>query len=85
MLNQVVLVGRLVDMPRYCADNELYQIKICTDDDVTLPVFVWGGMAQTIEEKYPMGTIMGIKGKLVCNIWIEILAERISFMTAKED
>ena len=56
------------------------------DTKEEIAVYIWASLAETITEKYSIGTLLGIKGSLkVYNGELIVIAERISFMTTQED
>ena len=94
MINEVILVGRIVELPPLtCNSNELYcQMKIAVrksamepDREIILPISIWKGLATIANEKYQLGTTVGIRGRLdVVDDFVEIIAERVSFISAEE-
>lgn len=89
MLNQVALIGTLSGRPIYSTDNPdktPYQIFVKMDTKEEIAVYIWASLAETITEKYSIGTLLGIKGSLkVYNGELIVIAERMSFMTTQED
>lgn len=89
MLNQVALIGTLSGKPIYSTDNPdktPYKIFVKIDTGEEIAVYIWASLADTITEKYSVGTLLGVKGSLkVYNGQLIVVAERISFMTAQEN
>lgn len=88
MLNQVTLIGTLSGKPIYSTDNPdktSYKIFVKMDTEEEIAVYIWASLADTITEKYPIGTLLGVKGSLkIYNGQLMVIAEKISFMTAQE-
>ncbi len=94
MLNEVILVGRIVELPPLtCSTHDLYcQMKIAVrksamepEKEIILPICIWKGLASVANEKYQLGTMVGIRGRLdVTDDFIEIIAERVSFISTDE-
>ena len=90
MLNQVALIGKTTSKPMYTENAPTatpYKIFVAVEKEACdIAVYVWSGLADAINEKYPIGSIVGIKGSLtVFNGQLIVVAERISFITQKED
>ena len=99
MLNQVVIVGRLVSDPQINeTENE---IKVAT---ITLAVprsyknvdgeyetdfitcTLWNGIAGTTAEYCKKGDLIGIKGRLQSNDnKLEVVAEKVTFLSSKKE
>ena len=89
MLNQVALIGTLSEKPTYSTngpDKTPYKIFVKLDTGEEIAVYIWSSLADTITEKYAIGTLLGVKaGLTVYGGKLIVVAERISFMTAQED
>ena len=97
MLNQTVLVGRLVQDPEI---KELENDKkVC---DITLavtrsyknadgiyetdfiPVTLWQGIAENVKEYCKKGDLVGVRGKLqVREDKVEVVGEKVTFLSSK--
>ena len=97
MLNQIVLVGRLNSLPANFTKDPLryseIQIEVersyrdnqgqCLSD--VFKVILWRGISDITSEKYPIGSIIGVKGRLEAeNGENVIMAERVSFVSSGE-
>lgn len=91
MLNQLVIVGRLVESKK---DGESLVIKISVpkpyknEDDIyendIVPITLKGLIANNTEEWVKEGDIIGIKGRIETNnIGIEIVGEKVTFLSNK--
>lgn len=94
MLNQVTLVGRLVDQPQkeekgasitiavprsYKNENGEYET-----DFITARIFA--GVVENVCEYCKKGDLLGIKGRLQSNEnGFELIADKISFLTSNKD
>ena len=97
MLNQVIIVGRLVKKP-IVEENE-NGIKVAT---ITLAVqrsyknaegvyetdfikcTLWNGIAETTVEYCDKGDLVGVKGRLQClsGNELQLIAEKVSFLSS---
>ena len=97
MLNQVVIVGRLVEKP-IVEENE-NEKKVC---NITLAVprsyknaegvyetdFIkctsWNGIAENTAEYCGKGDLVGVKGRLQClsGNELQLIAEKVSFLSS---
>lgn len=99
MLNQFVLVGRLVEQPTL--ENEVCYIKLAVsrsfknengkyETDI-IPIKLIGQVAKSTTEYCNKGDLIGTKGKMqmdvndehVLNSHIELIAEKITFLSNK--
>jgi single-strand DNA-binding protein len=92
MLNQIVLVGRLVNIesdektiitlavPRSFKNSEgEYETDY-------IPVTLWGTIAKNTEEYCKKGDLVGVKGRVVGeNGTIELVAEKVTFLSSKKE
>ena len=97
MLNQVVIVGRLVEKP-IVEENENGK-KVC---NITLAVprsfknaegiyetdfikcTLWNGIAENTAEYCNKGDVIGVKGRLEClsGNELQLIAEKVSFLSS---
>ena len=97
MLNQVVIVGRLVEKP-IVEENENGK-KVC---NITLAVprsyknaegiydtdfikcVLWNGIAENTAEYCNKGDVIGVKGRLQClsGNELQLIAEKVSFLSS---
>lgn len=101
MLNQVVLVGKLVENPKLVNlgnGNTGCNIKLSITrnfkNDATgeyeldlIPCLLPGKIAYKAQEYTTLGATVGIKGRLRCNedLKIEIIVEKITFISTKRE
>ena len=93
MLNQVIMIGKVASFPQR---NEKDYVLASFTMEVERPYFtadgqpqsdlfpvtLWRGIADVISEKYHLGETVAVKGRLEMNNGsIEIIAERVSFIT----
>ena len=94
MLNSVTLNGKLTGRPvesdSHPAANITHKVALDvenTDEQnrAVIDVCIWEPLAQTINEKYSEGTVVGIKGYLQdLHNQLYVVATRVSFMTPME-
>ena len=98
MLNQVVIVGRLVEKP-IVEENE-NEKKVCNiilavqrsyknAEGVYETDFIkctlWNWIAETATEYCKKGDLVGIKGRLQCtDSKLEVIAEKVSFLSSSK-
>lgn len=99
MLNQVVIVGRLVDNP---TTKELEDGKKISEIVVAvprswkneegiyesdfIPCTLWDGIAQNTTDYCHKGDIIGVKGRIESNNnGIRIVAEKVTFLSSKKE
>ena len=90
MLNQIVLVGTLAEKPVF-VDNEAlghtcYMAKLTAETEESgkqdIDFYLWQQITEVINEKYDIGTWIGIKGYLKqCDGKLYVITSRISFVT----
>lgn len=99
MLNQVVLVGRLVAKPELVRDKN--GKKVCNitlavsryfknSDGVYecdfINVILWNGIAENTTEYCEKGDLVGVKGRLqMYNDKLELIAEKITFLSSSNN
>ena len=94
MLNSVTLIGKLAGRPVETDNNPAANVthKVALDVENTdeqnhavIDICIWEPLAQTINEKYSEGTVVGIKGYLQdLHNQLYVVATRVSFMTPVE-
>ena len=97
MLNQIVLVGRLVDDPiieeiedkKYCritiAVPRSYKNENGEYETDFIPLTLWNTIAQNTTEYCKKGDLVGIKGRIQAKENdIEIVAEKLTFLSNKK-
>ena len=98
MLNQIVLVGRLVEAPKVEKEDgkEKSVITLAVQrsyknkDDVYETDFIncvlWNGIASNTAEYCNKGDLIGVKGRVQGNDGkMEILAEKVTFLSSKKN
>ena len=94
MLNQIIIVGKLVDIPEIKEDNIYITISVQrsyknTDGEYKndiIPIKVWKGIEQQVLDNITKNDVVGIKGRIENNNnQIEIVAEKITFLSHKGD
>ena len=97
MFNQIALFGVLKSLPAdFTRDGLKYshidvEVERSYRDSNSQPIFdtftiyLWRGISDVITEKYPLGTTVGIKGRLEKEDGqCIIMAERVSIIHAEE-
>lgn len=98
MLNQAVVVGRLISDPQI---EEKEGIKVCCvsiacprafkneegENDIdNIPVVLKAGVAENTAEYCHQGDLLGVKGRLECNDdKLQLIAEKVTFLSTKND
>lgn len=100
MLNQIVLVGRLVQDPEIKElenGNKVTNITLAVkrsyknSDGIYetdfIPCIVWNKMAENATEYCRKGDIIGVKGRLqrLEGNELQVIAERITFLSSKKE
>ncbi len=98
MLNQTVLVGRLVETPTIEKNKEIRgtNIKLAiprsyknTEGDYDtdfITCLVWGGIADNVTEYCKKGDLIGVKGRLEQqDNNAVVVAEKITFLSSKKE
>ncbi len=99
MLNQTVLVGRIVSGPQInktknerkiatitLAVSRNYKNEKGTYDTDFIPCILWNSLAENTYEYCQKGDVVGIKGRLQnTNGNVEVIAERLTFLSSKKD
>ena len=92
MINQVVLVGRLVkDVEK---DGNLAKIVLAVPRSFKnadgiyetdfIPCTLLGPVADNVSEYCKRGDIVGIKGRIQSNNGIELIAEKVTFLSSSQ-
>ena len=99
MLNQTVLVGRIVSDPEINETKNERKIATITlsvsrnyknekgkyDTDF-IPCVLWNSVAENAYEYCKKGDIVGVKGRLQnTNGNVEVIAEKLTFLSSKKD
>ena len=99
MLNQVVIVGRLVEKPILEANQNGKKVCIITlavprsfknDEGIYDTDFIkctlWNGIAENTVEYCDKGDLVGVKGKLecLCGSELQVVAEKVTFLSSKK-
>ena len=99
MLNQTVLVGRIVSDPQINETKNERKIATITlavsrnyknekgkyDIDF-IPCVLWNSVAENAYEYCQKGDVVGVKGRLQnTNGNVEVIAERLTFLSSKKD
>lgn len=92
MLNQTVLVGRLVDQPQKEEKGAIITIAVPRSyknengeyetDFITARLF--GGVAENTCEYRHKGDLIGIKGRLQMSDTLELIAEKVTFLSTNK-
>ena len=98
MLNQTVLVGRVVDIISLERDGESTCVKLQvavtriyknTEGEYEtdfIPVFLYDSISQKTMEYVKKGDIVGVKGRLECTDGdVHVICDKISYLTSKKD
>lgn len=98
MLNQVVMVGRLVENPIIEKEDEKeksiitlaiprsYKNADGVYDTDFIPCVLWEGIATSTAEYCKKGDLVGVKGRLESNEGkIEIIIEKVTFLSTKKN
>ena len=90
MLNQIVLAGSLAEKPVF-VDNEAlgntcFKAKLASESEESgkqsIDIYLWKQITEVINEKYGIGTLIGIKGYLKqVDDKLYVITTRISFVT----
>lgn len=99
MLNQTVLVGRLVQDPeikelendkKVCnitlAVNRSYKNADGEYETDFIPVTLWQGIAENTCEYCKKGELVGVRGKLQAREGkVEVVAEKVTFLSSRKE
>lgn len=98
MMNQTVLVGRVVDMISLERDGESTCVKLQVavtriykntegeyETDI-IPVVLFDKIAQNTMEYVKKGDLIGVKGRLECTDGdVHVICDKISYLASKKD
>ena len=99
MLNQIVLVGRLVNEPTIEESENSRKVSYITlavsrsyknengmyDTDF-IPCVLWNGIAVNTCEYCRKGDLVGVKGRIESkNNKVEVIAEKITFLSSRKE
>ena len=97
MLNQTVLVGRLVERPiieETENGKEIAIVKLAVPRSFKnsegeyetdfIPCILWNGVAKTTCEYCREGDLIGIKGRLQCTNKVKVVAEKVTYLSSKQ-
>lgn len=94
MLNQFVIVGRLVDSPQREDKSVIITLAIPRSyknekgeyDTDFIEYVLWKGVAENTMEYCKKGDLLGVKGRLVSSKnKMEAIAEKITFLSNKKE
>lgn len=92
MLNQLVLVGRLVDEPRKVENKCIINLAIPRsfknlegeyETDI-IECYILGGIADTTKEYCKKGDLVGVKGRIQMSDKLEVIEDKITFLKSNE-
>ena len=99
MLNQVVIVGRLVERPIVEENQNGRKVSVLTisvprsfknDEGVYdtdyIKCTLWGNVAETTAEYCEIGDLVGVKGRLQClnGSSLQLVGEKVSFLSSRK-
>lgn len=92
MLNQVILVGRILEINE---DNTLnilvnrcYKNEEGEYETDKIKIYIWRNISENVKENCNVGDVIGIKGRIQIdkiNGEMRIIAERITFLASKKN
>jgi len=94
MLNQIVLVGRIIRI--IGEERKKYTLKIAVsrsfknqngeyDTDI-VPIILWNALGENTKEYCKKGDLIGVKGRIQNNNGkIEIIADKVTFLSSKKE
>ena len=94
MLNQIVLVGRVVEEINTTENQATIVISVSRSfkngeglyESDNIPIVLYNGIAQNAAEYCTKGTLIGIKGRIqMIDNNITIIAEKITFLSSKKE
>jgi single-strand DNA-binding protein len=94
MLNQVIIVGRLVDQPQMEGDSCYIKLAVPRSfknengeyETDFIIAKLWGGVATNTCEYCKKGDVIGIRGRLQSNEnGLELIADKITFLTTNKE
>lgn len=98
MLNQTVLVGRIVSDPEINEtknDKKVTTIPLavqrsCKNEEGEyatdfIPCVLWDGVAQNVVEYCKKGDLIGVKGRIQSSVdKIQVIAEKVTFLSSNK-
>ncbi len=90
MTNQVLLIGRLVSGAEKEENTENWHCRLKTEEEENRASYelcfsVWPDMAHIINERFPEGSVCGLRGYLKQEDGkLVLMAERISFLSVEK-
>ena len=96
MLNNIILVGRLVNEVKVEGEErKKYSITLAVNRSFKnidgeyetdfVPVTLWGPIGENTKEYCHKGDVVGIKGRIQCqDNNVEIIAEKVTFLSSKK-
>lgn len=100
MLNQVVIVGRLMERPIVEENQNGRKVSVLTlsvprsfknDEGVYdtdyIKCTLWNGIAETTAEYCEKGDLIGVKGRLQClsGNELQLVAEKVTFLSSRKE
>lgn len=100
MLNQTIMVGRLVSDPEIketengrkvgnitLAVSRSYKNEQGIYDTDFIPCIIWNGIAETTSQYCHKGDLVGVKGRLQClnGNELQVVAEKVTFLSTKSN
>ena len=94
MLNQIVLVGRLMETPVVeegkvnitLAVPRSFKNEAGEYETDFIPVTLWNGVAESTAEYCKKGDMVGVKGRMQCvEGKLEIVAEKLTFLSSSKN
>lgn len=93
MLNQMVLVGRLVEQPTMEEKGTTITLAVPRSfknaqgeyETDFIPVQLWNDVARQTCEYCKKGDLVGIKGRLQTNDKLFVVAEKVTFLSSNKD
>lgn len=96
MLNQIVLVGRLVQDPEIKELEKVGYITLAVSrsyknangeyDTDLIPVTLFKGIAENTKAYCKKGDMVGVRGRIECeNGKINLIAEKVSFLSSRKE
>ena len=99
MLNQVVLVGRMINEIEVkqneegrkqsiitLAVNRIYKNVDGEYETDMIPIILWYGIAENVKEYCKKGDVVGIRGRLqVIDEKLYVIADKVTFLSSKKN
>lgn len=88
MLNQVIIVGRVIDISKNCEPNcSIITVGIKNNDDKTIPVSIYirGNLVNTVNTSLSVKDLVGVKGHFSLHDggYAVIEGDKITFLSAE--